>query len=394
MSVIKAKSVNNPNRLLIIDDDTGVREFIADVAEEANYDVYHTSCADDFMDACKSFKPSLIFIDLMMPNKDGIEILRSLAECSIQAKICIMSGMDKKVLQTAERLGKQRGLEMCGTILKPVSVLDLENKLNQVFNVSSPLTAAELATAIETQQLVLHYQPKLRLLPDGKNAIDSVEALVRWQHPQKGLLYPDAFIELAEKTGLIAGLTDCVMDLTIAQLKQWLDQGLELSVAVNISPKSITELEMPDKLVSKINKAGLEPKLFIMEITESAVMDNIDLITDILTRIRIKNIALSMDDFGTGFSSLIQLYRLPFSELKIDRSFVLEIEHNEEARIIVKSLVDLAKKLGLRTCAEGVETKVILDYCKEIGCDTVQGYHISKPLPGCELFRFVRTWEN
>lgn len=394
MSVIKAKSVNNPNRLLIIDDDTGVREFIADVAQEANYDVYQTSCADDFMDACSSFKQSLIFIDLIMPNKDGIEILRSLAESSIKAKICIMSGMDKKVLQTAERLGKQRGLDMFGTILKPVSVLDLEDTLNQALNVCSSLTEAELATAIETQQLVLHYQPKLSFMPDGKTAIDSVEALVRWQHPQRGLLYPDAFIELAEKTGLITGLTDCVVDLAIAQLKRWLDQGLELSVAINISPQNITDLEMPDKLVSKINKAGLEPKMFIMEITESAVMDNIDMITDVLTRIRIKNLALSIDDFGTGFSSLIQLYRLPFSELKIDRSFVADIEHNEEARIIVKSLVDLAKNLGLSTCAEGVETKTIMDYCKKIGCDRVQGYYISKPIVGCELFSFVRAWEN
>jgi EAL domain-containing protein (putative c-di-GMP-specific phosphodiesterase class I) len=283
---------------------------------------------------------------------------------------------------------------MFGTILKPVSVLDLENTLNQALNACSSLTEAELATAIETQQLVLHYQPKLSFMPDGKTAIDSVEALVRWQHPQRGLLYPDAFIELAEKTGLIIGLTDCVVDLAIAQLKRWLDQGLELSVAINISPQNITNLEMPDKLVSKINKAGLEPKMFIMEITESAVMDNIDMITDVLTRIRIKNFALSMDDFGTGFSSLIQLYRLPFSELKIDRSFVPDIEHNEEARIIVKSLVDLAKNLGLSTCAEGVETKAILDYCKKIGCDRVQGYYISKPIVGCELFSFVRAWEN
>ena len=106
---------------------------------------------------------------------------------------------------------------------------------------------------------------------------------------------------------MITGLTDCVVDLAIAQLKRWLDQGLELSVAINISPQNITDLEMPDKLVSKINKAGLEPKMFIMEITESAVMDNIDMITDVLTRIRIKNLALSIDDFGTGFSSLIQL---------------------------------------------------------------------------------------
>tara|TARA_R110002167_G_scaffold19055_8_gene70814 strand:- start:13486 stop:14697 length:1212 start_codon:yes stop_codon:yes gene_type:complete len=394
MNLAEQRDEANPNRLLIIDDDEGMRDFIADVADEAGYVILQTACADEFIAACKSFRPSLIFIDLVMPDTDGIELIRLLAKHAVKAKVCVMSGMDKKILQTAEHLGIQQGLKMFGILPKPVSVLDLDALFNQARKANTELTEGELATAIDKQQLVLHYQPKLCLKSDKKNLIDGVEALVRWQHPQRGLIYPDAFIGLAEQTGLIAGLTDTVMSQAISQMKQWHSEGLELSMAVNISPHNLTDLQMPDRFVSIMKAADVDPAYFTLEITETAAMNNVSLTADILTRLRLKNFALSLDDFGTGFSSLVQLYRLPFSELKIDRSFVAEVSHSEEARIIVKSLVDLAKNLGLSTCAEGVETESILAYCREIGCDKVQGYHISKPLPVSEFSSFIMAWRD
>lgn len=383
----------NPNRLLIIDDDLRICEFMADVADEAGYEALHTASATEFITFFESFKPSLLFIDLIMPNTDGIELLRLLANHPFKTKICVMSGTDKKVLHTARALGLQLGLDVFGTISKPVNLCDLENLLNQARKENTLLCKEELSTAINEKQLLLHYQPKMSLDVIEKAVITGVEALVRWQHPRLGLIYPDSFIALAERSGLIAGLTDSVIDLAIEQLNIWHKEGLELTVAVNISPYNLTDLQMPDRIAKRIQDAGLKPSSFILEITESAAMGNIELTTDILTRFRLKGFALSMDDFGTGFSSLIQLYRLPFSELKIDRSFIMEVNHNEEAKIIVKSIVDLAKNLGLTTCAEGVETKFILDYCRKIGCNNIQGYHISKPLPANELSNFLKTFQ-
>jgi EAL domain-containing protein (putative c-di-GMP-specific phosphodiesterase class I) len=382
------------NRLLVIDDEAGVREFIRDVAEELGFAVIEVADPNEFLTACQEFAPSVIALDLVIPGTDGIELLRGLAKQACGAKVLIMSGHDAKVLAAAQHLGAAHGLQMSGVLQKPISIDVLEAALRRTWDETNPITQAELAAAIDGADLTLRYQPKVDLARDGALPIDSVEALVRWDHPARGLLSPDAFIPLAEETGLIKLLTDVVLRSVIAQLQHWHRNGLALPVAVNLSPQLLTELAFPDLLAKQLQDARVDPSNLILEITESAAMADGPNTIDILTRFRLKNIRLSLDDFGTGYSSLVELYRMPFTEIKIDRSFVLDIVRSEEARIIVRSIVDLGKNLGLSVCAEGVETQAALDYLRSIGCHKAQGYLFAKPLPASGLMEFVQTWSD
>lgn len=384
----------NQNRLLVIDDDHGILSVIEDVASENGYEVLCTDNADEFRRILRSFEPTLILVDLVIPGTDGIELLRELAETTNRARIAVMSGLDTKVLATARRLGFDYGLKMLGVLSKPISVNDLEDCLRQGWEESLNVTKDALALAIRSGEVAPYYQPKVTLAEDGSLPIEGAEALVRWNHPERGLLSPISFLAVAEKTGLIEELTDTVLECSIQHLKTLSDLGLTISMAVNLAPQLLTDLKLPDKIVERLGRLGALSENFALEITESAAMAEGASTLDILTRFRVKQIGLSMDDFGTGYSSLVELYRMPFSELKIDRSFVTDIDDSEEARIIVRSLCDLATNLGLSTCAEGVETESALDYLRSVGCDKAQGYLISKPIAADAFIKFVQEWDR
>ena len=214
---------------------------------------------------------------------------------------------------------------------------------------------------------------------------------MRWQHPELELVMPDEFIPLAERTGLIGALTDVVLREALEQVKLWQDGGHRLSVAVNLAPQLLSDLEFPDRISDLLGEYRVDASAMMFEITESGAMADVALTMDILTRLRVKGVGLSIDDFGTGFSSLVELYRMPFSELKIDKSFVMDIGKGEEAAVIVCSLVTLAHNLGLTVCAEGVETQEALDLLQSLGCEKAQGYLIGKPVPATELIEFLQT---
>jgi len=254
------------------------------------------------------------------------------------------------------------------------------------------ITERDLREAIEGAQLVVYYQPKVSLSAEEGFDVHACEALVRWQHPQYGMVFPDAFIPLAEATGLISPLTDRVVAATVNQIRLWEDQGLSLSVAVNLTPRLLDDLELPDRFSDLMERHGLPASRLIVEITESGAMADATKTTDILVRFRLKGFGLSLDDFGTGYSSLVQLHRMPFSEMKIDRSFVMDMDHDEEAKAIVHSIVHLGHNLGLHLCAEGVETLDSLKWLREAGCETAQGYYMSRPIPAEDVPSWRDEW--
>ncbi|MDP6388391.1 MAG: EAL domain-containing protein, partial [Alphaproteobacteria bacterium] len=215
----------------------------------------------------------------------------------------------------------------------------------------------------------------------------------RWQHPQHDLLMPDEFIPLAEESGLISALTDFVLEEAIKQMRLWRDDGLPMSVAVNLAPQLLHQMDLPDRVGEMLKSHDMKGDNLILEITETAAMTDTTRTMDILTRFRIKDIGLSIDDFGTGYSSFVQLYRMPFSELKIDKSFVLDMHQDEEAEIIVRSIANLGHNLGLSLCAEGVETRESLDLLRSFGCEKMQGYLVSRPLEADALGDFVADWD-
>jgi EAL domain-containing protein (putative c-di-GMP-specific phosphodiesterase class I) len=368
----------NGNRLLVVDDQPDILDFVGQVAEAVGYEIRLANDADEFRDAVRTFRPSLMILDLQMPQTDGIELIRELGAAGTRASILISSGMDQRVLQSAEQLGLSHGLKMVGFLQKPIMLADLEALLAQHLRAPRVPTEDELRRAIDRAQLLVHYQPKCTLR-DGFWTMTAVEGLIRWEHPELGLVYPDSFIPLAEKTGLIAALTDFVLQEGIRQLGAWCTEGLELDLSVNLSPLLVRELDFPDRLSDLMRPRGLDNARLTLEITETAALEDPARTRDILTRLRVKNFGLSLDDFGTGYSSLTQLYRMPFNELKLDKSLGMELHQSSEARTIVRSLVELAHNLGLKVCTEGVETAAALKFLEIAGSDFVQGYHLGRP---------------
>jgi diguanylate cyclase (GGDEF)-like protein len=243
----------------------------------------------------------------------------------------------------------------------------------------------ELRDAIEHDELVLHYQPKIHL-PTSR--VIGVEALVRWQHPHRGLMPPDEFVPLAEQTGLIKPLTLGVITAALRQLQIWRGDGLRLNMAVNLSARNLQDPQLPDQVAELLQNAGALPEHLELEITESTIMADPARALDILTRLNRMGLVLTIDDFGTGYSSLGYLKRLPVSAIKIDKSFVRNMAEDDNDAVIVRSTIELAQNLGLTVVAEGVETQYILDRLAALGCDAAQGYYMSRPMPADALTRW------
>ncbi len=383
----------NSNRLLVIDDEEGICEFVAEVATDLGYSARLTTRVEDFRAEFKDFDPTIIVMDLQMPDIDGIELLRELASLDCQAQIVLISGMDTRVLSTAEHLGKSLGLKMLGILSKPIMLEDLEATLERAVSHGRSISASDLTLALELGQIQVYYQPKARRIATGWR-VDAAEALVRWRHPKYGLMLPNEFIPLAESSGVIGPLTDFVFREAARQISAWHDEGHSFKVAVNCSVALINDLHFPDRLAGFLKEFNVDPAMVVVELTESAAMLEPQLTMDILTRLRLKNFGLSVDDFGTGFSSLAQLYRMPFSELKIDSSFVREIVQDPEAHTIVETLVVMAKKLGMQVCAEGVESSEALALLGDMNCDSVQGFLISPAVPPHRFLKVAPAWNS
>jgi diguanylate cyclase len=244
-----------------------------------------------------------------------------------------------------------------------------------------------LRRALERDELVLHYQPKADL---ATGQIRSVEGLVRWQHPEHGLLGPGEFIPLAERTGLIHPLTRWVLAAALDQAARWQRAGLHLSVAVNISTRCLLDPTFPDQVASQLTAWQLPSKLLLLEITESAVMADPARALEVLGRLHTLGVGLAVDDFGTGYSSMAYLKELPVDELKIDRSFVIQMADSPSDAVIVRSTIDLGHNLGLRVVAEGVETQHAWQELSALGCDVAQGYYLGRPMPAAELAQRLR----
>ncbi len=384
--------LESANKLLVIDDQPDLCEFVYEAARSLGFEACAVTEPDAFRRAVEEFKPTVVVLDLQMPGADGIELLRYLGERGSKAQVLVASGMDQRVLATAQQIGRAQGLAMLGALQKPILLADLEAMLRQSLRADTPITAEQLAGALDRREIFVHYQPKATRIAPGRWIIEGVEALARWDHAALGRISPSRFIPLAEKNGLIRRLTEYVLETALAQCREWDMAGLELSVAINLSPQLLNDLTFPDQVARMAAQVGADARRVIFEVTESAAMFDPGTTMDVLTRMRVKNFGLSIDDFGTGYSSLKQLYLMPFSELKIDTSFVRDIFAHEDARTMVETMILLAHKLRLTACAEGVEAQEVLDFLDQAGCDRAQGYFIGRPMDGEPLAERVREW--
>lgn len=377
------------NRLLVIDDEPDVAALVGKVARLCDYEVATTTSAEEFVTLHGSWMPTHVVLDLQMPGTDGVELIRFLAGEKSSAKVLIMSGFDLRVLETASRLGAERGLAMAGTLSKPLRVADLQAILNGLKLEGEVIDEEAVAQGLMRGEFFLVFQPKIKL-PSFQLA--EFEALVRWRHHSGDFIPPDDFIPLAERSGLIHRLTQEVAKIALRQLKEWRDSGYEVDMAINISGKDLSDVAFADDLHSLCEKLDTPPRWVTLELTETAAAANAADAMDILTRLRLMGFRLSIDDFGSGYSSLKQLHRLPFSELKIDREFVQGCATSDGDRVIAKTIVELAHNLGLSAVAEGAEDREAVRTLVELGCDYVQGYYISRPLPPDQTLPWIGNW--
>ncbi len=250
--------------------------------------------------------------------------------------------------------------------------------------------AGELRRALDNDdELVMHYHPLVDLY---SGEVTGVEALIRWNHPTRGFIFPDEFIPLAEQSGLIRPLTLKALDQALAQCRKWHDQGLDLRVAVNLSARNLREADLPDRVAALLRRHGVPASHLELEVTESGLLSDPEFANTLLRELSELGIHLALDDFGTGYSSLSYLKNLPVNQLKIDRSFVNNMNNDATDAMIVRSVIELAHNLGLNVTAEGVETAHQLTHLASLSCDTIQGYHLTKPLPADQIFAWVNNY--
>jgi EAL domain-containing protein (putative c-di-GMP-specific phosphodiesterase class I) len=371
--------------VLAIDDDPALLEIIRKVAISAGFEVVALADSSEFQTALHTRSPNVVLLDLQLPGCDGIELLRSLAESGSRAKVILMSGYDARVLSMAQKIGRNLGLEMGETLEKPFSVAALRKILHKIRGKTYRANASDLRHALESDHIELFFQP-IVALHTGETI--GFEGLARWRHPEFGIVMPDRFIGLAERENLINPLTERVLELAARQIARWQNMGIETFISVNLSALNIVP-SFPDYLVQLCSRYEISPRSLRLELTESAAMGNPSLMSEVLTRVRLKGFQLAIDDFGTGYSSLVQLHQLPFSELKIDRSFVHEMANSADASLIVDVIMNLGHGLRLELIAEGIETEQTKNQLMAMGCKTGQGYFFSRPMPADAVTEWI-----
>lgn len=388
--------------VLIVDDDpvlVAITEMFFQKRGAANVHSAHDGAHG--LEVLDRYSDTIDFIlcDLNMPQMDGIQFLRHLKDRNYRGHLAILSGEQSAILKTAKGLAQSHNLNIVGALTKPLKIYDLEvvlAELNAPHNEGVP-TAPVLATvhdlrhALVNGSVVPYFQPKVSV---EKRLVCGAEALARWIHPSLGVIGPNFFIPMAEQNGLMGQLTQKMFDQAIASAVMWGKRAVAPKVSVNIGSESLNRIEFPDQIAAQIGAAGLECTSFVLEITERQLVEKNATSSEVLARLRIMGFGISIDDFGTGYSNIEQLREFPFTELKIDQSFIREASHDQFARTSVEASTNLGKQLGLRLVAEGVETEEDWQFVSETGIDEVQGYYVAKPMPADEFADWVLQYEG
>lgn len=389
-----AEATANAPTVLVLDDDPAVAETIAALARALGFNARVALTAPEFFAEFDRGPVDAVIIDLLMPDCDGLGVMQELGNRHPVPTI-LSSGCDRRVLETARHSARGYGLEVIGTLPKPVRRSALKEALQDVQPRTEPaagiperageieITPDMVREAFEKGQICAHFQPKMRLSDDKPCGF---EALARWRHPEFGTIPPLQFVPLTAQLGLDAELARIMLDQSLRYLAD-LDKP-DLSVAVNIPMRICADPAFLGVLKSALDRYGLSPAHLVLEVTEAGPNGMSADQIDALTRLRMNGFSLSIDDFGTGVSSLERLVRIPFDELKIDRYFARDIATSPSATGVVRSLIQLAKTLGMAVTIEGIEDSESMKLSRELGCDAVQGFHVARPMPPAQ----ARAW--
>ena len=385
-----------PKRLLVVDDERIQRMILVRAVTPLGFAVDEAADLPAAAAHLARHAYDAVILDLSLGGAEGISLLQALRDHAGDAALIFLSRLDERVRIASVRLATGMGLRVAGTLQKPAAPAALRALLRDAPARQAPRPEKEsalperedLAHAIRAGEIVPYFQPKVSL---ADRRFVGVEALARWPGQAGRASQPDSFIPLAEQSGLIAPLTFSVMRAALEACARWREREPSCRVAVNISPLVLADPALPDEIDQMLRETRLGPGALIAEITESTVIANTLLAAEVLTRLRIKGIELSIDDFGTGHSSLLTLLRMPFSELKIDRSFVGHCDTDQEAWKIVRATISMARELGLRVVAEGMETKAVADMLRDAGCEVGQGWYFGRAMPEPELLAWLTS---
>ena len=390
--------------MLVIDDDPAVMSIVAGIGRMAGFDVRECNCECD-LDDCLATATDLIILDLVMPVVDGVEIIERLAHNRSSARLILVSGQDRRVLASASRLATAHGLKVAAVFAKPFHNSALRHCLAEQKDALSAGTTARLrrapmemrmariAQAIRDHEIVMHFQPQVSV-----KTLEwvGVEALVRWEHPDYGLLQPDTFVPVAERDrALMSELTLYVIEAALRGMAEpAVAAAFEGRIGVNVPADMVAATDFPGRLVALAADYGIAHERMVLEVTETTLPAEPVRALAIQTRLRMRGVSLAVDDFGTGHSGLERLHTFPMDELKIDLHFVRESTSDPEARAIVQNSIALARDLRVRCVAEGVENVEALRLLSTLRCGYAQGYFVGRPMPADELCAWQQQWQG
>lgn len=394
--------------LIVLDDDPRIAALVAALVRERRWSIDIAGNDAEFRSLYGSRVPDAILLDLQLGASDGIEQMRFLRESGYSGVIALMSGFDARVLASAQQLGQSFGLRIAGVLEKPARAAHIREVLDEIerhwlrtTSASSvqPDTSDPEAAIVQPQgiidalragEMALYLQP---ILSAKDYSVIRLEALIRWHRPGGKMILPDRFIPSAEREqAVIDELTLWVIKTALDEYRRVAAHGVPIPIAVNLSGMNLRSLDFPDRLAALVAAAEAPPSALVLEITEGVAMHNSSTNIDILTRLRLKGFELAIDDLGTGYSSLKALKQIPFSEIKIDKSFVGDMLKSRESRAIVTSIIDLAKRMNLICIAEGVENNDTATQLCSMGIDCLQGYLYSVPLPCERAIEWLAQW--
>jgi EAL domain-containing protein (putative c-di-GMP-specific phosphodiesterase class I)/CheY-like chemotaxis protein len=396
--------------ILVLDDDAFALKLICFQLKKLGYPAIHAfsspATALEYM-RNDANAVALILCDLQMPEIDGIEFIQRVVDLNYKGGLIVISGEDGRTLKSAQNFAENFGLMSLGALSKPVKVAHLEALMRDAQKSllkakhSEPKTvdvsrykSTDIRNAFVRGELVNFYQPKVDLI---SGMIPSFEAFVRWQHPVDGLLAPVNFLDLIEGKGLSDDLLTHLMvgpNGILPQLQAWRKRGLGFSVAVNLSDVNLSNPALPNLLTDQLKQFGLEPDDILLEISEKRTIKNRTQSWGNLTRLSLRGFRLSIDDFGTGQSSIADLRDLPLAELKFDRSYTQSVHRDEGQKMALKSCLRMAEELNIRTVAEGIEDIEDWHCVRDLGCNVVQGYLVARPMPAEEVSSWLNAWGN
>ena len=386
--------MNNPNRVLVFDDNADGRALVRDMAEDAGFVVAEADSQTRLAELHEQFEPSVVVLDLGVPDLCGLECLRELARIECAVPIIVIGDLDEKILLSIQYIGRGLGLAVHRVIGPPVHAGSLRRALDDARVPLADRPAwrpshREIRDAVTNGELLAYFQPRVNLQHHECPVVGS-EALVRWRHPQRGIIPAADFLAAAEATGMIATLTETVLVYVVRQLVRWKKMGLALPVSVNLSPMQLCDEKLPDRIARMLAEAGLEPGLLGMEISERAARTDLSATSMLLTRLRLKGFAVGIDNFRAASLSLSDIHHLPLGALKLDRSLVREIERDTDAQTMLQAAIAMARELKVTVCAEGVETASAARLLQCFGCEEAQGFHFGKPQNADEFTGFLK----